>query len=123
MGVVRYFWDTYAIVELLHGNPRYAKYASEPVSLTMFNLAEIYWTALREYSVEKARQIYDLYRPAVVDIDDHTLKAAIEYRKQHKRKRLSYADCVGYLFAVRHGMKFLTGDKEFEGLDYVEFVK
>ena len=53
----------------------------------------------------------------------HWGKAAMKFRKQHKRKRLSYADCVGYVYAMRHGMMFLTGDKEFAAFDHVEFVK
>ena len=32
-------------------------------------------------------------------------------------------DCIGYIIAKRLGMKFLTGDKEFEGFENVEFVK
>ncbi len=32
-------------------------------------------------------------------------------------------DCIGYIFAKQLGIKFLTGDKEFENLDNVEFVK
>ena len=33
------------------------------------------------------------------------------------------ADCIGYILAKRLSIKFLTGDKEFEKLDDVEFVK
>ena len=32
-------------------------------------------------------------------------------------------DCIGYILAKNIGIKFLTGDKEFENLDNVEFVK
>ena len=32
-------------------------------------------------------------------------------------------DCIGYMTAKRLGVKFLTGDREFEGMDNVEFVK
>ena len=59
----------------------------------------------------------------MVNIGDETLKEAIQFRKTLKKRRLSYADCIGYIYAKRHGMKFLTGDKEFENLPGVEFVK
>ncbi len=34
-----------------------------------------------------------------------------------------YIDCIGYVIARRMGVLFLTGDKEFEGLESAEFVK
>ncbi len=36
---------------------------------------------------------------------------------------MSYADAVGYYLAQKNKLKFLTGDKEFEELAGVEFVK
>jgi predicted nucleic acid-binding protein len=32
-------------------------------------------------------------------------------------------DCISYALANRLGIKFLTGDMQFEGLPNVEFVK
>ncbi|MBI4210839.1 MAG: hypothetical protein HY544_05020 [Candidatus Diapherotrites archaeon] len=59
----------------------------------------------------------------MVELDDETLKDAIRFRKEHKKKNLSYADCIGYIYAKRNGIKFLTGDMQFESLPNVEFVK
>ena len=123
MGVVSYFWDTYAIVEFIAGNPEYQKYKQEPVVITLFNLVEIYWIALREYSRQTADIIYDHYRSSVVEVTDDTLKKAIRFRKQHKKKDLSYPDCIGYIYALENNMTFLTGDKEFATMESVEFVK
>ena len=120
---VAYFFDTYAVIELIEGNPRYAPYKEDTATLTVFNLVEIYWVVLNKLSIERADEIFREYRPAVVEIDDETLKEAIAFRKSHKKRDLSYTDCVGYVYAKRHGMKFLTGDKEFEDLPDVEFVK
>jgi len=36
---------------------------------------------------------------------------------------MSMADCISYIQSKEVGVKFLTGDKEFEDLDNVEFVK
>ena len=118
-----YFFDTYAVIEIIEGNPRHAPYQDCAASLTIFNLAEIYWVALNRLGKAQADEIYEEYRPAVADVDDATLKEAIQFRKTHKKRDLSYADCIGYIYAKRHGMKFLTGDKEFEDLPNVEFVK
>jgi|SRR3989344_4318136 len=120
---INYFFDTYAVAEILHGNPNYFEFAEEPVFITMFNLAEIYWIALREYSQNEADQIFEKYANAVQEIDDETLKESIKFRKEQKKKDLSYTDCIGYIYAARNNMKFLTGDKEFEGMKNVEFVK
>ena len=59
----------------------------------------------------------------MTEIDDETLKEAIRFRKEKKKKNMSYTDCIGYVYAKKHGMKFLTGDKEFAHLENVEFVK
>ena len=58
-----------------------------------------------------------------MEVDDDTFKEAIRFRKEHKKKDLSYTDCIGYIYAKRNNLKFLTGDKEFENMDNVEFVK
>ena len=120
---VAYFFDSYAVIELVTGNPDYARYQHESVAITIFNLAEIYWSALHKLPPASAEEVYDTYKDAVTDIDDDTLKEAIAFRKAHKKKRLSYTDWIGYVFARRHGMLFLTGDKEFKGMPNVEFVK
>lgn len=36
---------------------------------------------------------------------------------------MSMTDCISYFMAKDLEIKFLTGDKEFENLDYVEFIK
>jgi len=39
------------------------------------------------------------------------------------KSNLSYVDCIGYILAKELKVGFLTGDREFEGMDNVEFVK
>ena len=123
MEEVAFFFDTYAVIELIEGNPNYSQYVEQPATITIFNLAEIYWTVLNKLGEEQAEQTYAAYQGAVVDIDDETLKEAIKFRKQYKKRDVSYSDSIGYIYAKRHGMKFLTGDKEFADLPGVEFVK
>lgn len=40
-----------------------------------------------------------------------------------KNKNLSYTDCIGYIFAIKNNLKFLTGDKKFNDMPNVEFVQ
>ena len=120
---IKYFWDTYALVEIENGNPKYARYSNEPVIITIFNLAEIFWVMLNQLDEKEAEEVYDTYKNTIVEINDETLKEAIKFRKENKKRNMSYADCIGYTYALRNNLKFLTGDKEFENLKNVEFVK
>lgn len=123
VGIVHYFYDSYAIIELVKGNQNYLKYGDEVVTITIFNLAEIYWSVLNDFDENTAENIYRKFRDSVIDIDDETLKEAIKFRKKYKKNNLSYTDCIGYIYALKHKLVFLTGDKEFENLENVEFVK
>ena len=58
-----------------------------------------------------------------VDVEDHILKEAIKFRKVNKKMDLSYTDCIGYVYALKNSLIFLTGDKEFKNMKNVEFVK
>ena len=120
---IKHFFDSYAIIEIVKENKNYLRYIDEEATITIFNLVEIYYSVLGDYPTEKADVVFDNYKDAVVVADDDILKDAIKFRKQNKKKNLSYADCIGYIYALRNDMKFLTGDKEFENIDNVEFVK
>ena len=121
---ISYFWDTYAIIELENGNPKYEMYSDYPVILTIFNLSEVYWVILNQFGEENADKVYDDYKVAVAEIDDETLKEAIKFRKKvYKNKKISYADAIGYVYALRNNLVFLTGDKEFKDMKNVEFVR
>ena len=67
--------------------------------------------------------------PEVIEEKNLHIGEAVEYlilkKKQHKniKKRLSFADCIGYAAARKFGVKFVTGDYMFKGLEGVEFVK
>ena len=111
---ISYFWDTYAIIELENGNPKYEKYSDEPVILTIFNLAEIYWVFLNQFGESEAEEVYETYKSSIVEIDDETLKKAIKLRKKHyKNKKLSYTDAIGYTYALKYNMKFFLKWEDF----------
>ena len=120
---LKYFFDSYAIIEIINENPKYIPYSNEEIILSLFNLAEIYWSVLNDFEEEKANIIFNIYKKVVVEIDDETLKEAIKFRKEQKKQDLSYTDCIGYIYAKRNNLKFLTGDSKFESLPFVEFVK
>ena len=121
--MVKYFFDSYAIIELVKGNPLYAKYGDQLVLITQFNLAEIYWSFLNDFDDRKAKELYSYFKDCVVPVEDAVLQDAIQFRKENKKRKLSYADCIGYSYALHHNLLFLTGDKEFEKLPHVEFQR
>ncbi len=59
----------------------------------------------------------------IVDFNKSLIKEAAFLRVEHRKKNISMADCIGYCLARVLGIKFLTGDKEFEHFENVEFVK
>lgn len=118
-----YFLDTYAMIEIVCGNTKYKKYINERVFTTLYNLYEFYFVLLKDFNENVAEKYFYYFRKKTIDInDEHVFKAA-RFKLDNIKKRLSYVDCLGYIIAKDMNIKFLTGDKEFEGLDNVEFVK
>lgn len=124
MELTSFFFDTYALYEILLGNQAYKKY-DEHVSFvtTRLNLMELYYGLLRKYGKKTAGEYYGSFLSNVTDIDDETIKEAMEFRLENAHRDLSYVDCVGYALARRNGLLFLTGDKAFKDLPGVEYVK
>ncbi len=120
--MVDYFFDGYAVIEIIKANPNYTKYIEEQIVFTIFNLTEIYWAVLRDFNEQKADEIYSEIKSFVIDITDDVLKDAVKFRHKHKKRELSYADCIGYVYALKNNLIFLTGDKEFQSLPNVEFI-
>ncbi|RKX41698.1 MAG: type II toxin-antitoxin system VapC family toxin [Thermotogae bacterium] len=120
-----YFFDTYALLEIFYGNERYRKYLDEDVITTKLNLMEIYYHMLREEGEDFANQYYDETVEYAIDFDDRDIKESMRFRLNMKKekKNLSYVDALGYVIAEKLGIKFLTGDNAFEGMDNVEYVK
>lgn len=121
------FFDTYAFIEMLNGNPSYEPYKQNVAILTSrLNLMEFHHCMLREAGKEKADSCYDFFLPFAVNIEDDILKKASELRfalKRVKRKKVSYIDCIGYLIAQEQKIPFLTGDEQFRHMENVIFVK
>ncbi|HIH10349.1 MAG TPA: type II toxin-antitoxin system VapC family toxin [Candidatus Diapherotrites archaeon] len=118
----RYFLDSYALIEMLEGNPKYDHYNDTDFAITKLNLIEVhyYLTKKRDF---RAKEIAQSLAVSIVDFDNDIIFAANGFRFKNKSKDFSTADCIGYIFAVKNGLIFVTGGKEFEGLPGVEFVR
>ena len=123
--VESYFYDTYALVEIINGNPNYLNYTNFKMITTKLNLLELYSNLLRNSNEEKAEYYYNLYSINCVNINDDIIKEAVRLwiLMRKKAKRPSYIDCIGYIIARKLKIKFLTGDKEFKDMQNVEFVR
>lgn len=52
-----------------------------------------------------------------------TLIKAMQFRVDARKNDISFFDAVGYIFALENNYPFVTGDKEFEHMKGVEFIK
>ncbi len=123
MGIKKFFWDSYAVIETIKGNSNYNPYIDDEVIITIFNLTEIYFSALKDLGETAAEKIYQQYSPSVSEVSETIIKKAMKFKLKNKDKNFSYTDCIGYIYSIENDMIFLTGDKEFENLENVEFVK
>jgi len=121
--VVTYFLDTYAIVEIIKGNPLFTQYLSEKLFTSVFNLYELYVNILKADSEENAKREYFRFLEFVIPINQEHIFRAGKFKVAHLKKSISYTDALGYAIAEIEHMKFLTGDKEFKNFENVEFVK
>ena len=120
---MKYFFDTYALIEIAKNNPNYLNYAGDVVITTIFNLSELYYIILKEFGKERAKIVYHKFKECSDMISDDVIFEAMELRLRLKKKNLSYTDCIGYVYALKNNLKCLTGDKEFKSMNYVEFVQ
>lgn len=120
--MVAYFFDTYALIELVKQNPSYLAYAEYPLVTLTLNKIEFCWWALNSHGEEFAQRMLNVLAHAI-DPPDSLILEALQFRKEHKKRDLSYADALGYIYAKKHKLIFLTGDKEFKDLPNVRYVK
>ena len=115
--------DTYALVEISEGNPKFAKYLNVDFVITDLTLAEFYGVLLRGKGENTAEYWYKKLEIYSFPLDRQLLVEAIKFRYSNKKLGLSFFDAVGYVFALKKGICFVTGDKAFEKLRGVEFIK
>ena len=119
-----FFYDSYAVIEYLNDNLRFVHYFEGNTGiLTIFNLVEIYYAVLNEGGKEKADTVLEFLFPITVEPSKETIKEVMQFRQEQKKKKLSYADCIGYKTASERKILFLTGDSQFKDMENVIFIK
>jgi predicted nucleic acid-binding protein len=117
-----YLFDTYALMEILDKNKNYEPYLESTILINDFIFAEFCYALFRE-NIGGAENFANILSKKIIHAKPETIKEAMRFRFKNKKRNLSIHDCVSYLMAERAGVKFLTGDKEFEKMENVEFVK
>ncbi|MEM3087269.1 MAG: PIN domain-containing protein [Halobacteria archaeon] len=127
----RYYYDSWAILEFFGGNPRFEPYfAGVPGATSAWNLAEVYFKLIQAgHPVEDARRKCLRFQSHLLTFGPRTVFRAMEFRRDHPdperagRYLFSYADALGYALALERGLTFLTGDRDFQGLPKVEYLR
>lgn len=122
--MLSFFFDTYAFYEIIVGNPNYKPFTKDiKIITTQLNLMGLYYQLLALYDKKHALEIFRRYEEFIVPISNSIVIEAMDFRKEHYKQNLSYVDCIGYIIAKKIGMPFLTGDRQFEEMINVKFVK
>jgi uncharacterized protein len=118
-----YCLDTYALWEIQYQNPTFSRFLTEEFVVTDWTMMEFYRTLLRKYDKQTAD--YWIKKLAVFckSVELSILIEAAQFQHEHKKKRLSLFDCVGYMYAKKNKLLFVTGDKEFKEKESVLFLK
>ena len=119
---MRYFFDTYAIIEIIEENKNYDRYKDEEIITSILNVGELYYALLKK-NAEAAEIWYEKLKQSAVLINVEIIKKAMKFRFENKNKKFSSIDCVGYVLAKERNLIFLTGDEGFKEMENVEFVK
>lgn len=117
-----YFFDSYAIIEMIKGNENYKRFSDEVMITTSANLSEVKYFALRTGLNEEYDQATRKIMPDLLQTTLQDWQNAAQMKFNYKVKRYSLIDCLGFELAKKHGLIFLTGDKEFIGMPNVEHV-
>ena len=120
---MKYFFDSYAIIELSEKGPSYDKYQGFEIITSVLNIGEIYQLILRKKGKEAADSWFKDTNFRLLEITPEIITEAAYFRHLNKKNDFSLPDAVGYKLSLKHSLKFLTGDRQFEGLSNVEFVK
>ena len=120
---MKYFFDTYAIIEIIKKNEKFAPYEKEEITTSVLNIGELYYALLRDFDEKTADMWIEKLRPVSVSIDIDTVVEAMKFKSKNKDKGLSFVDVCSYAIAEKLGLVLLTGDKGFLGLSGAEVVQ
>lgn len=84
------------------------------LTMASINLGEVFYRTVREYSLDRAKEVLAAIRQMpieIVPVDEALALAAAEIKGTI---RISYADCIAAALAQRLNASLVTGDRGFE---------
>jgi PIN domain nuclease of toxin-antitoxin system len=95
------------------------------MATTALNVLEVYATLLRRIDPAEARSHALALIRFVREVPSEVALSAGEFRNEMRQRHrsCSYIDAWGYAAASALGLRFLTGDPGFKGIENVEFVR
>ncbi len=120
---MKYFFDTYALFEIIGQNENYLRFSNEEIVTSILNLGELYYGLLKDQNRKIAAYWFKKFKNYSIPISGQAIMKAMDFKFENRKKGFSFIDCAGYATAKEHSLIFLTGDREFSGIENVEFVK
>ena len=110
---MNYFFDSSAIIDLINNQKEISRFAEERIITNALNIAEIHNFFLREHGEQTAD--YWVSKPdfLIISISINIAVEASKFKHENKKENLSYADCIGYVTAIKNKLIFLTKDSKF----------
>ncbi|MEK6925095.1 MAG: PIN domain-containing protein [Nanoarchaeota archaeon] len=118
-----FFFDTYAFYEIIKENKSYEPYLDSIIITTKLNIFELYHRFLKYNDKDLADISFEEYYPFAIEFNEEVIKEAAKLKVLLNKRDVSMTDCIGYCLAKQLGVKFLTGDEQFEKMEHVEYVK
>ncbi len=123
MNCLKFYFDTYALIEIIKGNANYQTFSDEEIVTSALNIGELYYALLRESDEKTAEYWSQKFSATALDAHLEEIIPAMKLRFENKEKKFSYIDCIGYIMAKKRELVFLTGDQAFKEMPNVRFVK
>ena len=120
---MKYFLDTYALIEIAEGNSKYQGYLDRDAVTLKDNLAELYYFFLKKYDEKAADFFLEKFVKITVELPISTIAKAMIFKHHNAKTKFSYIDCLGYTYALESKSLFLTGDRAFKGMENVEVIR
>jgi len=114
--------DTYALIELHDENPKFAFLLNKNFVITDLTLTEFFSMMYKKHDRKTADYWFEKLSSFSKLVSKDIMKKAALFKLKNNKQKLSFFDCVGYIYSLENNLKFVTGDKEFKNKKGVMFI-
>src|SRR3989338_7003397 len=91
-----FFFDSYAIVEIIKGNKNYEPFIRADIITTKLNIFEVYYGLLRDVGEKEAEEFLKKYYQFIINFDENMIRESSKFKLNNRKRNLSMVDCIGY---------------------------